>query len=67
MTNVWIYEEGDTLHFFDSELEARARLKQNDPQGVATEHQLGELRPAGSADRYGVPRATERPHLRVVK
>jgi hypothetical protein len=67
MTSVWIYEKNDTLHFFDSELEAQAWLKQNDPQGVTTGHQPGELRPAGGADRYGVPRATERPHLRVVK
>jgi hypothetical protein len=68
MTSVWIYEKNDTLHFFDSELEApQAWLKQNDPQGVTTGHQPDELRPAGGADRYGVPKATERPHLRVVK
>jgi hypothetical protein len=60
MSTVWIYEEGDTLHFFDSELEARAWLKQKDPEGVATAHQPGEIPPVGSADHYGVPRATER-------
>ena len=59
MKTVWIYESGDVVKSFDSEDEARAWFKENDPEGVAFKHELSELRPAGSADRYGVPRATE--------
>jgi ATP dependent DNA ligase C terminal region len=41
----------------------------NEPNGVAVECQLCEQRPAGTADLYGVPRATTEltPHLPVVK
>jgi hypothetical protein len=67
MKTVWIYEKADTLMEFASEAEARVWLKANDPNGVAVECQMGEWRPAGTADRFGVPRATERPGLRVVK
>jgi hypothetical protein len=68
MKTVWIYEKADTLMEFASEAEARAWLKANDPEGAAVECHLGEWRPAGTADRYRVPRATERPlGLRVVK
>jgi hypothetical protein len=63
-----VYEVGNTLIEFDSESEARAWLRANDPGGEVLECQLREWRPAGTADRFGVPRATERaPHLRVVK
>jgi hypothetical protein len=68
MKTVWIYEEADTLKEFASEAEARTWLKVNDRNGAAVECQMGEWRrPAGTADRFGVPRATERPGLRVVK
>jgi hypothetical protein len=69
MTTVWIYEEGDILQEFETEADARAWLKQNDPDGVVLEYEMGELRPAGSADLHDVPRATEspRPGLRLVK
>ncbi|RZN14774.1 hypothetical protein [Bradyrhizobium sp. Leo121] len=60
MTIVWIYEGRDTFKKFDTEDEAQAWLKENDPEGVAIEHQIGEPLPAGSADRYGVPKADER-------
>jgi hypothetical protein len=67
MPTVWIYEEGDTLMEFESEAEAQAWLKTNDPEGSATECQLGKWRSAGTADQRGVPRATERPRLRMIK
>ena len=56
---VWVYEEGDVLKIFDTADEARAWFEKNDPEGVAFEHELGPLQPAGSADQYGVPLATE--------
>jgi hypothetical protein len=60
MRTVWIYEEGsDTERRFDSADEAQAWFDKHDPEGVAFEHQLSDLRPAGSADRHGVPKATE--------
>jgi hypothetical protein len=62
MKTVWIYEKAE----FASEAEARAWLKANDPGGEAVECEMGEWRPAGTADRYGVPRATERPGLRML-
>jgi hypothetical protein len=48
-------------HFkrFDSEDEARAWFEVNDPEGVAFAVVLGDLRPPGSADRYGVPIAED--------
>jgi hypothetical protein len=68
MSTIWIYEKGDVLRVFDSEAEARAWLAWNDPPGIAREHNIGLPRPAWSADRYGVAKATEtRPGLRVVK
>jgi hypothetical protein len=69
MTTVWIYEEGDVLQEFETEADARAWLKQNDPDGVVLEYEVGDLRPAGTADLNGVPRATEPPRhgLRLVK
>jgi hypothetical protein len=45
------------LKFFNTDHEARAWFKENDQEGVAFKCQLGPLRPAGSADQYGVPRA----------
>jgi hypothetical protein len=54
---VWIYEEGNVLKIFDTDDEARAWLEDNNPEGVAFKRELGPLRPAGSADQYGVPRA----------
>jgi hypothetical protein len=59
MRTVWIYEEGEVLKIFDTEDEARAWFKDNDPEGVAFQHELELSIPAGSADKYGVPRAAE--------
>jgi hypothetical protein len=56
---VWIYEAGNTFKTFDTEDEARAWFKEHDPEGVAFKHELSELRPAGTADLYGVPKAAE--------
>jgi hypothetical protein len=56
---VWVYENGDTFKRFDSEDEARAWFEMNDPEGVAFAVVLGDLRPPGSADWYGVPIADE--------
>jgi hypothetical protein len=56
---VWIYEQGDVLKTFDTDDEARAWFKEHDPEGVAFKHDLEHLIPAGSADRYGVPKAEE--------
>ena len=67
MRTVWIYEEGDMLQEFETEADARAWLKQNDPDGVVLEYEVGELQSAGSADLNGVPLAAERPYLRLVK
>jgi hypothetical protein len=66
-TTVWIYQKADTLRLFDSEEDAREWLAANDPQGEAIEHHVSGLRPAGSADRYGVHRAIEGSYLRLVK
>jgi hypothetical protein len=55
---VWIYEEGDVLKVFDTADEARAWFEKNNPEGVAFEHELGALIPAGTADQHGVPFAT---------
>jgi hypothetical protein len=56
---VWIYEEGDVLKIFDTDDEARAWFKENDPEGVAFKHKRGPLIPAGTADENDVPLATE--------
>jgi hypothetical protein len=65
MNNIWIYEKDDVLMVFETEPEARLW---NDPTGVLTEQKVGLLRPVGSTDQHGVPRATEtRPKLRIVK
>lgn len=56
---VWIYENGDLEKTFHSESEAETWLAENDPEGVVFKYRLGPLQPAGSADRYGVPVATE--------
>jgi hypothetical protein len=58
MKTVWIYGKADTLIEFASDEDAPAWLKANDPDGNAIECQLEEWRAAGTADRYGVPRAT---------
>jgi hypothetical protein len=55
----WIYESSDVFKTFDSADEANAWLAIHDPEGVAVEHELSELRPAGSADRYEGPKASE--------
>jgi hypothetical protein len=59
MRTVWIYERGETLKVFASADDANAWFKENDPEGVAFEHQVIQVIPAGSADKFGVPRATE--------
>ncbi|RZN21949.1 hypothetical protein [Bradyrhizobium sp. Leo121] len=56
---VWIYDNGEIFKRFDSEDEAQAWFAIHDPEGVAFKHELSDLRPAGSADQYGVPRADE--------
>jgi viroplasmin and RNaseH domain-containing protein len=56
---VWLYETGDTVKSFDTEEEAQAWFDIHDPEGVAFKHELSELRPVGSADLHGVPRAEE--------
>ena len=48
--SVWIYEEGDVLKIFDTDHDARAWFKENDPEGVAFKHELELFIPAGSAD-----------------
>lgn len=59
MKTVWIYERGETLKVFTSDDDARAWFKENDSEGVAFEHEVIQVIPAGSADKYGVPKATE--------
>jgi hypothetical protein len=44
---------------FVSEDEAQSWPKENDPEGIVIEQQISELRPAGSADHYEVPKADE--------
>jgi hypothetical protein len=56
---VWIYGNGDREKTFRSEHEAETWLTQNDPEGVVFKCRRGPLIPAGSADQYGVPIATE--------
>ena len=67
MSTVWIYEKDDIQTVFETEPEARLWLALNDPTGVVTEQSVGLLRPVGSADQHGVPRADTRPKLRIVK
>jgi hypothetical protein len=57
--HVWIYERGDHLETFRSEGEAETWLKHNDPAGVVFKCKRGPLIPAGTADQYDVPVATE--------
>lgn len=60
MKTVRIYEEGrDTEKRFDSADEAQAWFDKHDPEGVAFEYRLSDLRPKGTADLYGVPKAEE--------
>lgn len=59
MSTVWIYEEDNVLRVFDSEPEARAWLRWNDPAGSVRKYYIGPPRPAWSADQAGVPRAEE--------
>jgi hypothetical protein len=56
---VWIYEEGDVLKIFDTDDEAHAWFKENDPEGVAFKYTIGRRLPAGTADQNDVPIATE--------
>jgi hypothetical protein len=56
---VWIYEEGDVLKIFDTDDEARAWFKENDPEGVAFKHTLGPQIAAGTADQNDVPTAAD--------
>ncbi len=59
MTTVWIYDHGETLKVFDTAEAASAWVKKHDPEGVAFEYDVEQLRPAGTAGQYSVPRATE--------
>jgi hypothetical protein len=59
MRTVWIYERGEELMVFATEDDAREWFKENDPEGVAFEHKVEQVIPAGSADQHGVPRAEE--------
>jgi hypothetical protein len=56
---VWVYEEGDVLKIFDTDDEARAWFKENDPEGVTFKHELELFIPAGTADQNSLPLATE--------
>jgi hypothetical protein len=69
MKKVWIYEKGEALRVFGGKAEAHLWLRVNGLGGTAIECEVGERRPPGTADRYAVPRATERPTptLRLVK
>lgn len=54
----------DHLKVFASEEAANLWFAEHDPEGVAFEYPveelgLGPLRPAGTADQYGVPKAKE--------
>jgi hypothetical protein len=51
--------ERDTPMAFDSVVEARAWLSQNDPQGIVLEYMVDETRPTGTADRHRLPKAEE--------
>jgi hypothetical protein len=55
----WLYESGEVCKTFDTEEQAQEWFKKNDPEGVAFLVDVSELRPAGSADQYGVPLAEE--------
>lgn len=59
MKTVWIYERGETLMVFDTEDDANAWFKENDPEGVAFKYDVIQVIPAGAADKLGVPRAEE--------
>jgi hypothetical protein len=54
-----VYENGREFKSFDSEQEVKAWLEINDSNGVVIKEVWSELRPAGSADRHGVPMASE--------
>lgn len=43
---------------FDSVVEARAWVSQNDPQGIVLEYMVDETRP-GTADRHRLSKAEE--------
>jgi hypothetical protein len=57
--HMWLYERGEQLETFHSEGEAEAWLEKNDPEGVVFKCRRGPLIPAGTADQFGVPLATE--------
>ncbi|WP_159011628.1 hypothetical protein [Bradyrhizobium sp. S69] len=44
---------------FNSGVEARAWLSQNDPQCIVLEYMVDETRPAVTAGRYRLPKAEE--------
>lgn len=63
---VWIYTdankpEGDVarLKVFATSNAANEWFKIHDPEGVAFEYDVIQFIPAGSADKFGVPRAEE--------
>jgi hypothetical protein len=57
--HVWIYECGDRQETFRTESDAESWLRENDPAGVVFKCRRGPLIPAGTADQFGVPLATE--------
>jgi hypothetical protein len=56
---IWFYESGERFERFKTEAQGEAWLKENDPAGVLWKGRRGPPIPAGSADQYDVPRATE--------
>jgi hypothetical protein len=55
---VWLYKSGERFERFDTEAQGEAWLEKNDPSGVLWKSRRGPFIPAGTADQYGVPRAT---------
>jgi hypothetical protein len=68
-TDVWVWEKGHRMKLFDTEEAARSWLEAQDPThpGALSKRKQSPLRPAGSADKYGVPRLPERPNVLVFK
>jgi hypothetical protein len=56
---IWYCENGDQFEMFKSEDEGHAWIDKNDPEGVLWKGKRSALRPAGTADQYGVPLATD--------
>lgn len=57
--HIWIYESSDGLETFCSEAEGGVWLHKNDPAGVVFKFRRGPVIPAGLADQYAIPIATD--------